>query len=207
MMRQPVYPTLITLPTELRGERVTVRPYRPDDGPALLAAIDESRVELDAWMAWPPMMRTQDDAVDYCLRMAAEWIRRDGLAMGIFDTATGRYLGGTSFHGIDWRLRSFEIGYWLRTSATGRGYVTETVRLLAEMAFEVLDARRLEIRCDAQNRRSAAVPERLGFVHEGTLRNEQLRPDGTVRDTLVFALTDADYRAMRDEASEGSTAR
>jgi ribosomal-protein-serine acetyltransferase len=194
----PTYPTLIPLPAEIIGDRVTLRPLRPDDGPALIAAIDESRVELDAWMTWPPMMRTQDDAVDYCLRMAAEWIRRDTLNVGVFDTATGRYLGGTGFHTLDWRVRSFEIGYWVRTSAVGKGYMTEAVRLLVALAFEHLEGRRVEIRCDAQNARSRAIPERIGFVHEATLRKDTLTPDGQPRDTLIYGLTDDDYRELVD---------
>ena len=112
-MSRHVYPTLIPLPTELVGERITLRPLRPDDGPAMQAAIDESRTEIEVWMDWPPMMRTRDDAVDYCIRMAAEWLRRDSLNVGVFETATGRYLGGTGFHTISWRLRSVLVHEYL----------------------------------------------------------------------------------------------
>ncbi len=206
-MSRHIYPTLIPLPTELVGERITLRPLRPGDGPAMQAAIDESRAEIDVWMDWPPMMRTQDDAVDFCIRMAAEWLRRDSLNVGVFETATGRYLGGTGFHTISWRLRAFELGYWLRTSAAGHGYMTEAVRLLLGLAFGQLDARRVTILCDTQNIRSRAIPERLGFVHEGTHRKDSLTPSGEPRDTLVFALTDDDYRALRDEGATASQVR
>lgn len=205
-MSRHVYPTLIPLPTELVGERITLRPLRPSDGVALLEAVDESRADIDVWMDWPPMMRTHDDAVDYCIRMAAEWLRRDSLNVGVFETATGRYLGGTGFHSISWRLRVFEIGYWLRTSAAGHGYMTEAVRLLLGLAFDRLDARRVAILCDTLNTRSLAIPERIGFVHEGTHRKDSLTPSGEPRDTLVFALTDDDYRALGDDGvSIGST--
>ncbi len=196
-MNRHIYPTLIPLPTELTGDRITLRPLQPGDGPGMLEAIDESRAEIDVWMDWPPMMRTQDDAVDYCIRMAAEWLRRDSLNVGVFETATGRYLGGTGFHSISWRLRAFEIGYWLRTSASGHGYMTEAVRLLLSLAFDQLDARRVTILCDTRNTKSRAIPERLSFVHEGTNRKDSLTPSGEPRDTIVFALTDDDYRALR----------
>ena len=194
-MPYPTYQTLIPLPPEVRGERVVVRPYRPGDAPGLIAAIDESRTELHEWMAWAPHQRTEDDALDYCLRMAANWIRRDDLSMGIFDARSGRFLGGTGFHRIDWQVRSFETGYWLRTSAVGQGLMSEAVGLLLDLAFGVLDARRVEIRCDRNNGRSAAIPRRLGFTHEGTLRKDLLTPAGEVRDTLIFGMTDDDYRA------------
>ncbi len=205
-MSRHVYPTLIPLPTELVGERITLRPLRPSDGVALLEAVDESRADIDIWMDWPPTMRTHDDAVDYCIRMAAEWLRRDSLNVGVFETATGRYLGGTGFHSISWRLRVFEIGYWLRTSAAGHGYMTEAVRLLLGLAFGRLDARRVAILCDTLNTRSLAIPERIGFVHEGTHRKDSLTPSGEPRDTLVFALTDDDYRELGgDGARIGTT--
>ncbi|HEV2527093.1 MAG TPA: GNAT family protein [Thermomicrobiales bacterium] len=206
-MPYPTYQTLIPLPPEVRGDRVLVRPYRPDDAAGLIAAINESRAELNEWMAWAPHQRTLDDALDYCLRMAAAWIRREDLAMGVFDAASGRYLGGTGFHRIDWQTRSFEIGYWLRTSAVGQGLMTEAVGLLLEVAFEVLDARRVEIRCDAQNHRSAAIPRRLGFTIEGTLRKEGLTPAGEVRDTLVFGIIDDDYRGLMRPSGAGEDGR
>jgi ribosomal-protein-serine acetyltransferase len=199
-LTQPNYPTLIPLPTELQGERIVLRPLVPADGPAMIAAIEESRVELDAWMDWPPAMRTEDDGVDYCIRMAAEWLRRDSLNVGIFDASTGRYLGNTGFHTIKWRLRAFEIGYWLRTSATGHGYMTEAVQLLLALAFEHLDARRVTILCDATNNRSSAIPVKLGFTHEGTHRKDSVTPAGDIRDTMVWAMLDDDYRALQASA-------
>jgi RimJ/RimL family protein N-acetyltransferase len=85
-----------------------------------------------------------------------------------------------------------EIGYWLRTDATGAGYATEAVKLLVRLAFDLLQAERIEIRCDARNARSAAVPRRLGFVHEATLRCARRNPENELGDTLVFALTRTD---------------
>ena len=93
-----------------------------------------------------------------------------------------------------WELGYFEIGYWLRKSAEGQGYMTETVRLLADYAFASLSANRVEIICDARNLRSAAVPRRLGFVLEGWLRNHSLGPGESPADTLIFALTRDDPR-------------
>ena len=64
--------------------------------------------------------------------------------------------------------------------------------LLVRLAFDQLHAERVEIRCDARNPRSAAVPRRLGFVHEATLRRARRTVDNELADTLVFALTRAD---------------
>lgn len=86
-----------------------------------------------------------------------------------------------------------EIGYWLRPDVEGRGFVSEMVKLMTGFAFAHLKAERIEIRCDAVNTRSAAVPRRLGFKEEALLRASRRNVDGTLSDTLVFAKTRADH--------------
>jgi len=81
----------------------------------------------------------------------------------------------------------FEIGYWLRTRAEGHGYATEAVSALAKLCFEALAAERVEIRCDIQNERSAAVAERAGFTLEARLRRHRRNLHGALTDTLVYA--------------------
>jgi RimJ/RimL family protein N-acetyltransferase len=71
------------------------------------------------------------------------------------------------------------------------------VRLLADYAFETLKANRLEIRCDELNVRSAAIPQRLGFVREGCLRNNATAPDGKLRNMLVFSLIPGEWHGER----------
>lgn len=117
--------------------------------------------------------------------------------VGLWDRATGHYLGGSGLHRIDWSVPALEIGYWLRTSAWGKGYASEAVRLLCEFAFESLRANRVEIRCDALNTRSMAVPTRLGFVQEALLRRECRDGNGELRDTLIFAMTPEDYDRVK----------
>ncbi len=95
-------------------------------------------------------------------------------------------------HRIDWDVPRFEIGYWVRTSLQGQGYITEAVNGISKFAFEQLKAERMEIRCDARNERSAAVARRAGYTLEAKLRRESRAPDGSLRDTLIFAL-------LRDE--------
>ena len=200
-----LHPTLIPLPDELRSGRVLLRPLAADDAEAVFTAVVEARDHLRPWMDWVDNHRTLDDSRDYCLRCAANWLLRSDLTVGMFDPATGDYLGGTGLHRMDWEVRAFEIGYWIRPSAEGRGYVGEAVGLLAGLAFEWLDARRLEIRCDATNERSRRVAERAGFVFEGTLRNDSLTSNGEVRSSLIFSLIPEDYARIRGETSDGVT--
>lgn len=181
------------LPDELIGTRVIVRPVRPGDGTAIFKAVEESRDQIGFWLPWVEKMRSADDQEAAVRSAAARWLLREDLMVGIWDKTTGQYLGGSGLHRIDWTVPAFEIGYWLRTSAWGQGYVSETVQLLCQFAFETLGANRAEIRCDAENTRSSAVPERLGFVREAALRNHCRDGAGELRDTLIFSLTPDDY--------------
>ncbi|MGV3721711.1 MAG: GNAT family N-acetyltransferase [Actinomycetota bacterium] len=203
-MPAPGDPILLDLPAELLGERVLVRPYRAGDGAAVFEAVNESRGSLRPWMPWVESHVTAADSEAFVRRSQASWIARTELVVGIWEREGGRFLGSSGLHCRDWDIPCFEVGYWLRRSAEGRGYVTETVRLLVRFAFETLGANRLYLRCDARNVRSAAVPKRLGFIHEATHRNDSRDPSGSLRDTMIFALTPDDYARLRavDPSSE-----
>jgi ribosomal-protein-serine acetyltransferase len=197
-MSAPRHASLIPVPGEICSDRLLLRPLQEADAEQVFAAIEESREHLAPWLTWPPTIQHPDDARDLCLRCAARWTLRADLGLGMFSLDDGRFLGGTGMHDPNWDLRSFEIGYWLRTSAVGAGYVTEAVQLQTVLAFEALNARRLEIRCDPNNLQSRHVPERLGFLLEGHLRNAWLDPLGNVRDTLVFAVTPEEYPRLKE---------
>lgn len=194
----PIPPSPITLPDELRGPRVTVRPYRLADAEAMYEAVDESRETLVQWFNWVGGYQTVSDARNYCLQMAAAWLTHEALSCGVFEAASGLYLGSAGLMRPNWAARRFELGYWIRRSQAGRGYVSEAVQLTTQLAFEHLAARRVEIRCDARNERSRRVAERLGFVFEGRLRNDSVDPQGHSRDMLVFSLIPEDYSRVRE---------
>lgn len=189
------YLTLIPLFEELQGEHVLVRPYRESDAAAVREAVEESREHIRPWLPFADAHQTLEESRDWIIHQMAKWLLREDMIIGIWEKATQRYLGGSGLHPHDWKCRSFEIGYWLRASATGRGYMTETVRLLIDYACTELSAKRIMIRCDVRNTRSAAIPQRLGFVQEGCLRNEVMGADGTLRNMLVFSLTPSDRRS------------
>jgi RimJ/RimL family protein N-acetyltransferase len=195
-MSNGVDPARIELPAQLLGPRVLLRPYREDDAQQLWDVIDSSREHLAPWMPWIQFYQSLEDARVQARRLAARWLMREELTMGIFERASGRLLGGSGLTRIDWTIRRFEIGYWLAPSAIGHGYVTETVQVLTRFAFAQLHANRVLIRMDVGNARSRAVPERLGFVYEGCLRNELPDSHGQPVDIDVFALLPDDYQRL-----------
>lgn len=156
-------------------------------------AIEESRAHLEPWLPWVHTVRSLEDERLDIAQLNQRHLRREAWLIGIFDGATGRYLGGTGFSRINWEPRIFEIGYFIRVSEEGKGYITEAVRLLTRLAFDRLQAVRVEIYVDPRNTRSARVPERLGYVLEGTLRRLRTGVDGRPEDRRVFALIRSDY--------------
>src|SRR5262249_23022305 len=117
---------------------------------------------------------------------------------------TQEYLGSVALHHIAWERRFFTLGYWLRDSAEGHGYMSEAVRLVADYAFTGLAANKVALRCDARNVRSVAVAERLGFVREARLRGEARTKDGMLADELQYALVRDDPRWPSTERQRGS---
>ncbi len=192
MQQHIPYPSQIPLFDELRGERVVVRPHRQDDFDELWEAIQDSRDELRPWL--PFADQSEDHLRDWLAHIVAKWYTRDMLGMGIVARDSDRLVGNIGLMIKRWDIGSFEIGYWLRTSAVGHGYMTEAVRLVTDFAFDHLNANRVMIRCDAENARSAAVPTRLGFTLEGRLRRDSAAPDGAIRDTLVYSMIRDDPR-------------
>ncbi len=185
-------PVLIDVPEVLQTERLVIRAPRPGDGPMVNAAIRESHAELKPWMPWAQELPTFEQSEAFVRGAAARFASREDLTLLLLERDSLELIGASGLHRMDWAVRTFEVGYWCRTSRVGRGYIGEAVRGIARMAFSDLEARRLEARMDTLNERSWRVVERLGFLLEGTLRCDSMAPSGEVRDTRVYSITSLD---------------
>ena len=171
--------------------RLVIRCWEPADAPLLKAAIDASIEHLLPWMPWAAAEPTDiDTKIALIRRFRGQFDLGQDFTYGIFDREETQALGGTGLHtrlGSDAR----EIGYWVRADGINRGVATEAAAALTRVAFEVDKLDRVEIHCDADNVRSAAVPRKLGFTHEATLRKR--RVGGKVRDTMLWTLLEDEY--------------
>jgi RimJ/RimL family protein N-acetyltransferase len=143
------------------------------------------------WALAPPSI---DETRSYVTYASNCWSkeRADELPLLIFDRYGENLIGSTGLHRINWEIPSFEIGYWVSINHTGKGLITEAVNILTQFAFLKFNAKRIEIRCDSENDKSAAIPNRLGFVLEARLKNHRIQPiSKKVSDTLVFARYDS----------------
>ena len=184
-------PLLIEMPELVETERLLLRVPTRGDGAVVNAAVCASHAELAPWLPWASAPPSVDESEAHCRRQRARYILREDLGLLMFERlpggGEGALLGGVGLHRIDWALRRFEIGYWRRTGCSGRGVVTEAVIAISRMAFDVLGARRVEIRTDDNNVRSWKVAERAGFTLEALLRFDTVTPSGEPRSKRVYA--------------------
>jgi RimJ/RimL family protein N-acetyltransferase len=183
-------PILIDFPEQLTTERLLIRKPMPGDGKAVYDAMQASLTELKEYMPWAHRNQTVEDVEANMREAHAKFLTREDLRLHLYDKETGEFIGSSGLHRINWSVPKFEIGYWIDTRHSGKGYITEAAHAITEFAITELKARRVEIRCDSNNSKSRAIPVKLGFTLEGILKNDGLSADGVeIRDTCVYAKT------------------
>jgi RimJ/RimL family protein N-acetyltransferase len=183
-------PVLLDLPTRIETERLVLRPPQAGDGERLHAAIVESLAELRRFLAnlpWVACEQTVASAEAYCRTAQSNFLARRDLPFLLIEKATGEVVGATGLHRTVWTTPKTEIGYWGRASRARQGLVGEAVSAIVDYAFTHLRAVRIEIVTDEENAASRRVAERCHFTLEGILRHERRAPDGTLRNTCLYA--------------------
>jgi RimJ/RimL family protein N-acetyltransferase len=193
----PTNPILQEIPDSFETDRLLIRVPQAGDGPALNAAIRETFQSLKLWMPWAQEIPSIERSEENSRRARAQFISREDITLRLIHKASGEFLGSSGLHPRDWSVPKFEIGYWCRTKFEGQGYITEAVNGILRFGFEVVHARRIEVRSDVLNERSLRVAERVGLIRESLMRNDGLGTDGTLRDRVIFALTDADWHRAK----------
>ena len=117
-------------------------------------------------------------------------MNNNGFVAGLWHC--GQLAGVIGYAGIDWPNRTTGIGYWLGAAFQGRGLVTKACRALIAYAFTELKLNRVEIRCAPGNQKSCAIPKRLGFTEEGTLREVEWLYDHFV-DLVVYGMLASEW--------------
>ncbi len=177
----------------MQSDRLIIRCYEPVDAPLLKRSVDESLALLKIWMPWAIHEPTSLAAKVQRLRlMRSQFDLDQDYTMGAFDLGESVLIGGTGLHKRG-EVGSLEIGYWVHSAYQNQGFATEITRTLAQLAFDFHGIQRLEIRCDPDNLASAAVPRKLGFEHEATLKQRDKTPAGQIRDTMIWSLFKLDF--------------
>lgn len=180
----------MTLPTPtLETERLRLRPFTVADGDDLFTLQSDAHV-LRYWDSPPWVDRASIGRfLAGCERMAEEG---SGARVAIERTSDQAFVGWCTFNSWNPDFRSASLGYCLTEAAWGHGYATEAARVLLRWAFETLDLNRVQSETDTRNGASARVLEKLGFVREGTLREDCI-VNGDVSDSWVYGLLRRDW--------------
>jgi RimJ/RimL family protein N-acetyltransferase len=172
--------------------RLCLRCWNPDDAPALKAAVDASRAHLIPWMPWAKEETTLEDQIQRLRQVRARFDLDEDFVYGIFSRDESFVVGSSGLHT---RLgeQAREIGYWIHAEHTGQGYATEASAALTKVALLILGIDRVEIHCDPANTASAAIPRKLGYTLEATLRRRSHWPNGKVEDSMIWTLFASEF--------------
>ncbi|MCH8230585.1 MAG: GNAT family N-acetyltransferase [Chloroflexi bacterium] len=189
---KPLPVSTLTIDNELR-----LRPFSDDDQRPMWVAIDEARDYLGEFLPWVDQKTSFE-------RHSSEFRKRQ-LERDVFGREAtyiveyrGKLAGTVGLHRPS-PQNSAEIGYWLREDLQGRGIMTRSVGAVIEMAIVQMGMHRIVIRAGTSNLRSRGIPERLGFKHEGTLRDAAL-VRGEYSDLEVYSILDREWLARSSNA-------
>ncbi len=155
------------------------------DAPSLFQLTDRNREYLREWLPWVDGIKEQEDSeafIHSCLRGFKE---KEEIHLGIL--WNDEMVGVSGYRRMDWSNCSTEIGYWLGEAFQGKGIMTKVVKAMIEYAFDEWKLNRVEIRVAVGNKKSRAIPERLGFLNEGCLRQAAWLYDHYV-DLIVYGM-------------------
>ncbi len=156
--------------------------------PLILEAIQESQDTLSVYFPWVPYALTESESIESVQQAINNFENFEKeLRYSIIEKSTGRFLGIIGLVIRSKKVPYFEIGYWLRNSSVGFGFITEAVKALETYAFTELEANRVEIRAVINNLKSRAVAERNGYTLEGISRNDRRLPSGELTSTAIYA--------------------
>ncbi len=156
-----------------------------EDADELFTLIEHNREYLREWLTWADDNKSVEDSKEFIrssLGQSASGIWYNGNLVGVIGYGT-----------IDQPNRKASIGYWLGACFQGRGLMTRACRAMIEHSFTGLGINRVEIHCAAENKRSRAIPERLGFVQEGVIQQGQWLYDRFV-DLVIYGMLASEWQ-------------
>lgn len=151
----------------------------------LFQLVDKNRSYLRTWLPWVDKTLSPADTAKFIEMCQGQVAKNDGFQCAIFHQ--GEICGMIGFHGVNWMNQKTSLGYWLAENKQGLGIMTKACQALIDHAFKTMKLHRVEIRTATANTKSRAIPERLGFKHEGVSRGSEKLIDGFV-DHDVFGL-------------------
>jgi len=177
-------------PVTLEANGIRLVPLSPDHVPAL----ERAAADGELWKLWYTSVPAPGGMAGYVEAALAGVHAGHMLPWVVTATDSGEVLGSTRYHDIVEAVSRVEIGYTWYAASWQRSHVNTTCKLLLlGHAFEDLDCRVVGFRTDNFNFRSQRAIEALGAQKDGVIRHHALRPDGSVRDTVMYSIRDHEW--------------
>ena len=185
-------PTISKPAYRIETKRLVLRCWQPADAVLMQEAAAVSKEHLLPFMPWAVNEPEPVEAkIERIRNFRARFDRGEDYVYGVFNPEETRALGGSGMHT---RIgeEGLEIGYWIHKDFVGQGLATELSAALTKVAFELYFVQRMEIHCAVENLASAAVPRKLGYVHEATRRRLGFS-NGRMSDSMIWTLFADEY--------------
>ncbi|HEV2169455.1 MAG TPA: GNAT family protein [Candidatus Binatus sp.] len=178
----------------MEGKLVRLRAYERSDLDSIMKWINDEEVTdflAGGMLTYPVSSITEEKFIE-----AAAHSSDTEKSFAIETLADRKYLGGVSFHAINWLNRSAGLGITIGDkSFWGKGYGTDAMRVMMRLGFDKMNLHRLWLHVYDYNQRAIASYEKCGFKHEGALREDRFYR-GKYHDTIVMGILESEYRAL-----------
>jgi ribosomal-protein-serine acetyltransferase len=173
------------------NDKIKLKILEPRFAEELYALSDRNRNYLREWLPWVDGTKSSDDTKNFIESSLKQLGENNGFNCAIF--YRDQIAGCIGFHNMDWGNKKASIGYWLAEEFQGEGIMTSACKNLISHAFTELKLNRIEIRAGVYNLKSRAIPERLGFTNEGTVRQVEWIYDRYI-DHVIYGMLSSDWK-------------
>lgn len=180
----------------IAGERITLKRPKADLKMAetIYSVVNKCRKTFLPWLGWVKYTNSPNDSLEFLQTVDKDWIDNKQFVYAIYFNSV--FIGLISVLNVAWQHKRAEIGYWLDSDYTGQGLMSEAVELIEKELF-ANDFNRIVIHTDVLNVKSARIPQKLGYVHEGILRQDiYSEPYNRFRDLNVFSKLKSDRKGQ-----------
>ena len=182
----------------LEGEHVRLEPISESHRDELIEAITDGEL----WNLFVTLVPRVEGIDQFIENAISAYDSEDGLAFATIDKVSGRVVGSTRFMKANLANKRVEIGFTFIAKSYQKTMInTEAKLLMMTHAFETLQLNRIEFLTDYLNHTSRNAILRLGAKEEGILRNHMVMPDGRVRDSVLFSITNNEWAGIKQNLS------
>lgn len=172
------------------NEGLILKKLETGDSKELFELMDKNRAHLRQWLPWVDSTKTQKDTLAFIESTIKQFSENKSIQCGIW--LDEKLVGTIGQHRVVWANKWCSLGYWLGAEFEGRGLMTKSCKTMVDYSFREQNLNCVEIAAAVENKKSQAIPERLGFKREGVLRQRECLY-GRFVDHAVYSLLKSEW--------------